>query len=853
MRKRKTYDRGYRFISVYIEDNSFNSPEYFQITEFPTRLTAGKNLFKFRLKPNTFRSSRPIEVSIIDKQKNPIYSELVDFEYEDGSRVISIYVYEDTAPGEAIITMVGELIDVPDRWRDKINIRWSRSIFVNPTLENETEIIFEKVPTIEISELLSVQQDRNYTINQFLTQSAGLIQYVNFNNTPTIVISGSTLSQDMEGGTFSVNNPNNLQPTPLYQVSSTQFTSSIKRVISDTTAELETPWVVTGSKTVSYQHIYRSFNFSPYLIQYEDKPGFSKTENTSSYALLTINSLEPATGNIDRIKVFIKGQGDAGTYTQINDISLEEQDLFIRPTSLTEPAESRIGDFESQSVINTYWARIVVLNGIFASPDTLIRNFDKSTLINSVFLSSSSDLNSYDSFLVFYIDPVYTANFTNGSNYKIQFNAEGIRNSNKNPLLYVYASGSSFEPNYQDQFNQIVRPVTFGKRIGRIEMLSNNRRFDNQKFEFSADANGTGIIGFIIKHGNWKISNVRISADTENNYTPNFCRIKSKIPDTHKSKNQLEFLVKYYNKAGEESKQFNTVKNLDWEGGNRYIDGDFSLLTGSLYVADTLDSGIVITGLQNTGYIRSLGYSGFNAGNPGFLIWSGSALSGSTDNYGGVGLELYLDQDNYFQYKTNPAQLIVKTQTFFFGNSNTQYISGSAGNLEISSSGFYLSPQGNVTTTSIQVISGSQTMLDTSNGFVDGYNVSRCIPIIATGSGNSVFTVFPSGERYLVIFGRSNSTTGKLGAGYAKLDGVSSDATKFDTGSYTTIGSGQVVRHVIDIGSWRPFPFSDFSNTAGFLEVYGENIVGNNVTVLAVRNLGEIGATGSLSNIVNTT
>lgn len=853
MRKRKTYDRGYRFISVFIDDTTLTSPDYFQITEFPSRLTAGKNLFKFRLKPETFRIDRPIEVSIIDKQQNPIYSELVDFVYEDGSRVISIYIYEDTAPGEAIITMVGELINVPEQWKNQINVRWQRKILVNPTLENETEIIFETTPSVEISELISVQQDRSYSVNQFVTQSSGLVQYINLNNTPTIIISGSTFLKEMENGKFMVSSPTNLKPDPIFQVNSTQFTSSIKRVISQTTAVLEQPFQIPGEKTLSYQHIYRSFAFSPYVIEYEEIPTYNTTENSASYALININSLEPATGDIDRIKVFIKGKGDAGGFMQVNDIQLTEQDLFIQTGSEEIPDDLRIGDFTDQSIINTYWVKTAVITGFFVSPDTFTALFNKTTLQNSVLISSSADLSSTNSVLIFAVNPIYAVDFTKNNNYKIEFDAEGMRNSDENPLLYVYASGSAFEFDYRDIFNQIVYPTTIGKRIGRLEMKSNNRRFDNQKFEFSADQNGDGILMFAVKHGNWKISNVRITADTENGYTPNFCRIKTKIPDTHKSKNQLTFLIRYYNRNSEESKQFSLINNLDWEGGNRYIDGDFSMLTGSLYVADSLESGIAITGLQNTGYIRSLGYNGFNIGNPGFLLWSGSALSGSTDNYSGVGLELYSDADNYFQYKTNPAQLIVKTQTFFFGNSGSQYISGSNGNLEISSSGFYLAPNGSVTATSIQVISGSQTMLNTSTGFVDGYNVSRCIPVLATGSDNAVFTVFPRGEQYLVVFGRSNDTTGKLGCGFAKLDGVSSDATKFDTGSFTTIGAGQVVRHVIDIGRWRPAPLSDFSDTAGFLEVYGENIVGNNVTVLAVRNLGEIGATGSLSNIINTT
>jgi hypothetical protein len=124
------------------------------------------------------------------------------------------------------------------------------------------------------------------------------------------------------------------------------------------------------------------------------------------------------------------------------------------------------------------------------------------------------------------------------------------------------------------------------------------------------------------------------------------------------------------------------------------------MLTGSLYVADSLESGVAISGYKNSGFVRSLGYEGFDAGFPGFLLWSGSALTGSLTKYGnpysGVGLELYLNTASYFRYSTTDNEIYVATDNFFFGNPNTAYISGSNGVLEISSSNFLLSSSGDV-------------------------------------------------------------------------------------------------------------------------------------------------------------
>jgi len=172
------------------------------------------------------------------------------------------------------------------------------------------------------------------------------------------------------------------------------------------------------------------------------------------------------------------------------------------------------------------------------------------------------------------------------------------------------------------------------------------------------------------------------------------------------------------------------VYDKDWEGGNRYVDGDFSMLTGSLYVANSLNSGVAITGDTSTGFIRSLGYQGFDSGFPGFLLWSGSALAGQTSKgspYSGVGLELYANTSSYFRYSTSDSEIDVRTDKFFFGNPSSSFISGSDGLLEISSSNFVLQANGDVTASSFVAQNGDIVLFDTNNEYVDGFNIGRVI------------------------------------------------------------------------------------------------------------------------------
>ena len=142
--------------------------------------------------------------------------------------------------------------------------------------------------------------------------------------------------------------------------------------------------------------------------------------------------------------------------------------------------------------------------------------------------------------------------------------------------------------------------------------------------------------------------------------------------------------------------------------------------------------------------LRSLGYEGFDAGFAGFLLWSGSALPGQTSNgqpYSGVGLELYANTASYFRYSTTDSIIDVRTDKFFFGNPNTAFISGSNGLIEISSSKFHLTNQGNLTASNA-LFSGNVTAVNFSK---------RVVTVTDANSGSYLRTV--TGGKNLVFNG----------------------------------------------------------------------------------------------------
>jgi hypothetical protein len=308
MKRKEAVYKGLQFIPIWFEDTSLTSPDYFQISEFPTRLTAGKNLFKLRGNPTNLKVGGFLNIEVLDYNGDPIYSEVIDYIDEDKSRVVAIYIYEETSPGDCTITLVAEADAAPAQWQGKANVRWTRSVPVNPNVSNISEIIFETLPTLQIQEQVGVQLDRVYTNGQFPTYNTGTAKYFLYNGQPAIEIIGGLLTSDMKSGTVTVSSPLNPTPTPIYTPSTTTYTSTIKKILSPTVALLDTLYTVYSSQSIS-EHTYNTFDASAYSISYEATPDYVPTQNSESFALVQINNLSPSTGDVSRVKLFVNSNG----------------------------------------------------------------------------------------------------------------------------------------------------------------------------------------------------------------------------------------------------------------------------------------------------------------------------------------------------------------------------------------------------------------------------------------------------------------------------------------------------------------------------------------------------------------
>ena len=194
--------------------------------------------------------------------------------------------------------------------------------------------------------------------------------------------------------------------------------------------------------------------------------------------------------------------------------------------------------------------------------------------------------------------------------------------------------------------------------------------------------------------------------------------------------NKFKFKFDFLNKNNEKAKSVVTNTDLEitssfinFAGPATVITGEDNLVAGQLFVGSSLSgAGMEFNG-GSSAFLRSIGYLGFTSASAGsgsgFMLYSGSVLGANTDDYssGGVGFEFVQDSSSFMRFGTADSLFDIRAKKFFVGSEDTQFVSGSGNNIEISSSGFHLKPDGSVT------MSGQLAV--EAGGTIGGFTISN--------------------------------------------------------------------------------------------------------------------------------
>jgi hypothetical protein len=508
--------------------------------------------------------------------------------------------------------------------------------------------------------------------------------------------------------------------------SASMYTASIVDLVNDKTALVELPFT---NKNNNGENIILPI-FSRARIEYENMPtGSYKADNLVSYADVKLSNMKTFSGDVYKVKVYVKSEGGFDDYKLLSEVPLESKELLVDTDSVGQ--SERTGYFILQSEIDKYWSVSGSVDGetVIASPSTNAA-YSNSTILDAVELSSSlADSDDSKKHLSFQLKDKYKFNMVGGMEYSISFNAVGKKaSSKKEAVLLVYVSGSSMKQQdklYFDEQNSINIPESskYGKRIGALRIKSGEDDiidFGLVNQTFANDTVGDGILQFRVLSGIWNISDMSISPAGDTGFSPSFFQFSQQLPAelSHKRPDTFEFLAEFYDINNNIADTVAYLPGVLFDGANMSISGKDNVLESNMFIGGgNTASGMHLGGVTSTlpetgkdgatgsGFMRSVGYQGFisasaQSGSYGFMIYSGSVLPDSGDDYKGVGLEL-VGASGSLKFRTNPSLFEVQADAFFVGKKSTQFISGSGGNVEISSSDFHLTPEGNVTASAI--------------------------------------------------------------------------------------------------------------------------------------------------------
>ena len=153
--------RDLNLVDVYIEDSDATS-KYFEVLESPQVLPPGRSSILINGSP-FLKKGTEVLAEILDSEGKPIYINAIANLLEGTARRIGVEVYQTTAQGRAVLTILGEIdpaaVDfvIPEEFQGVYNVRFQKTLSVNPNINNTEPIRFLRRPQIAIEEIIMSQ------------------------------------------------------------------------------------------------------------------------------------------------------------------------------------------------------------------------------------------------------------------------------------------------------------------------------------------------------------------------------------------------------------------------------------------------------------------------------------------------------------------------------------------------------------------------------------------------------------------------------------------------------------------------------------------------------------------------
>ena len=403
------------------------------------------------------------------------------------------------------------------------------------------------------------------------------------------------------------------QTIPTMSFTPGAYMTTIFEVISPFEARTSEPHTTYQGTTATQYQEFEHFEFASSSFELiwsqmpqsysADPTGSQGEEIRNSYAHVHFDNLEPLTGDVTRIKCYMKNWQAPFDWVLASDNAVETQELLIRRDY--EKTRMPLGDFSQWGAgvdidtLEKYWEVIGIGTN---APSMSIYSQGDSTenppTNDNLLIGTNVQALELDGTAYWWLQAKESASFYEDQFYELSFKAVSVKTVSPtwtsisdqvilDPKLRIYMTGSAFTDGTD----------SLGKYIGKIEDISTRKKHvdydkhDNDreigyKFIFKADGTEFGQPCFKIESGIWHFWDISIKPWDRKGYTPGswdviFPTVKANVgnPDA------LDFKFEFYNDYGEISNYTAVINKVPWV--NEYTTVFTHIHTNLLNITET--------------------------------------------------------------------------------------------------------------------------------------------------------------------------------------------------------------------------------------------------------------------------
>jgi len=561
-------------IDVLIEDTSEFS-DYFQVTKVPSEFTGGRNSFLLAGSDYLLDGSE-IKIEIIDAEGNPVYQSMVPKYIEGNSRMITVEIYDTTVTGIATIILVGKAEttrdgrEIPFKWRNTYNVRWTKRILIDYNLNNVSPLRFSAQPEMVL------QEQRFFNINSS--------SYDTLTTTLTASLTPLIFSPYQVGYGITVEEPSRILP----EYKTGTITGSLE--VNGITREINLPLtkLLNKSKVFSNGYVIRSplndgvikqlylrsgsytttIDSVPCSVTSSARLQYTKINTSSvnipiSYASLRISKLNTVSGEIYKLRVYNKVAANTADYKLIGDVDTPTEEILV---SSSIRGNVPIGDiYESSNYTQNWYVDALQANTgvrrqlytVSGSPSyyqpsagtTYTLSSSNDVLMASIRANIPIDISTQRfsgsvSESGYFIGTKNSYTLFQTSEYTLTFDAyyknasESISLIGNTPTVNIYLIG--------DGTTSVVSLDPLGQKIGQITPSGNNQWFEQIQFNFFPNIPSSGNLGlrFVVNNGFWNFANISLKPASDPQFSPDEVLIL--VPNVEFHNELLQYKVEFF-------------------------------------------------------------------------------------------------------------------------------------------------------------------------------------------------------------------------------------------------------------------------------------------------------------------